>query len=192
MMEIRYSDGVKMAHVSHRYFLDEVLRQAGEQLAGSRDKLVYMTPGQFLSVAMSGFNPAKEKSVADALASGCQFDEIPFLNFVHDGEGTARVIGHEGRHRAMAFAKEGIEEFPVLLRHRYDENGQAMVWDRIENDPLFFKDPWPERLYGERGFCGETKLHASNFIPFPVPDPSSLTLECEITSVPRSRRAFSP
>lgn len=45
---------------------------------------------------------------------------------------------------------------PVVLRHRYDENGQAMIWDKMNHKDNQFMDEWPARLYGERGSSEET------------------------------------
>ncbi|MEX5385644.1 hypothetical protein WCE10_21715, partial [Cronobacter muytjensii] len=86
------------------------------------------------------------------------------------GEGTAMVTGHEGRHRAKFLQSQGVTEMPVLLKHRYDVNGQPMIWEAIKQDPSVFVDEWPRRLYGERGGSPETDLHKNNFIAFPVPD----------------------
>lgn len=160
-----------MHHDGDRYFDDEVLKIALAQEPGSRDTLIYLSPADFLAVAMSGFNDDKELNVKTVLETHGSFNEVPFLNFVHDGEGTARVTGHEGRHRARALQAQGVESMPVLLRHRYDENGHALVWDRIFKDPISYTDGWPERLYGERGDSPETRLNGNNWISFPVDDP---------------------
>lgn len=158
-------------HDGDQYFDANELSKAKNQAPDSRNKLIYVSPAAFLSVAMSGHNPDKEASVKAILGSGSVFNEVPFLNFVHDGEGTAVCTGHEGRHRAMILQENGVQQMPVLLQHRYDENGLAIVWDKIANDPESFQDEWPKKLYGERGTCPETSLNRHNFIPFPVPDP---------------------
>ena len=152
------------------YFAEESLQFAQEQANDSRAKLIYMSPSDFLSVAMNGHNIEKEALVESVFEKNGEFRDVPFLNFVHDGEGTAMVTGHEGRHRAKFLESRGVQEMPVLLQHRYDINGQPMVWRTIESDPGSFVDEWPRKLYGERGGSPDTDLHKHNFITFPVPD----------------------
>lgn len=152
------------------YFTQEALDKAYAQPGDSRDILIYMHPQDFLTVAMSGFSEEKMHNVKDLFQENIQFNEVPFLNFVHDGEGTARVTGHEGRHRARILIENNIEEMPVLLRHRYDENGQAMLWHTMNSENNTFYDMWPERLYGERGSSEDTNKHSKNYIAFPVED----------------------
>ena len=153
-----------------QYFNQEALEIAYNQPHDSRDILIYMHPQDFLKVAMSGHSDEKMHSVKELANHHISFNEIPFLNFVHDGEGTARVTGHEGRHRAKVLLELNITEMPVLLRHRYDENGQAMLWHKMNSQDNQFFDMWPERLYGERGSSESTNLHSKNYISFPIED----------------------
>lgn len=151
-------------------FTKETLENAYNQSLDSRDILIYMNPEDFLKVAMSGHSDEKLNTVKNLLSNNIEFNEIPFLNFVHDGEGTATVTGHEGRHRAKCLIELGINSMPVLLRHRYDENGQAMLWHKMNTNDNQFYDMWPEKLYGERGSSEETNQHRKNYIAFPVED----------------------
>lgn len=164
---ITYYFGTIMNQV---YFTHEALDKAYHQPHDSRDILVYMNPKDFLHIAMSGFSEEKMQNVQHLFKDNVQFNEIPFLNFVHDGEGTARVTGHEGRHRARILMANNITEMPVLLRHRYDENGQAMLWHTMNTLENKFFDMWPERLYGERGDSEATNKHSKNYISFPIED----------------------
>lgn len=156
--------------MTHLYFTKDSLEQAFSQPIDSRDILIYMNPKDFLSVAMSGHSVDKMNTVKQLAHDNISFNEIPFLNFVHDGEGTARVTGHEGRHRAKVLIDLHCTEMPVLLRHRYDENGQAMLWHTMNSQDNRFYDMWPERLYGERGSSEDTNQHSKNFISFPIDD----------------------
>lgn len=158
------------------HFTKEAILSAFNQPADSRDILIYMNPTDFLSVAMSGHSDEKLNTVKELIGNNVLFNEIPFLNFIHDGEGTARVTGHEGRHRAKVLIELDISEMPVLLRHRYDENGQGMLWHQMNSKENKFYDEWPNRLYGERGDSEATNKHSKNYIRFPVED---LRLELE-------------
>jgi len=151
-------------------FSNAALEDVYHQPESSRDILIYIHPKDFLAVAMSGFCDKKMKNVQDLVQDNIYFNDIPFLNFVHDGEGTARVTGHEGRHRARALLELGINEMPVVLRHRYDENGQAMIWDKMNQKDNQFMDKWPQRLYGERGSSEQTNQNSKNYIVFPIAD----------------------
>lgn len=152
------------------HFTQQSLEEAVNQPSDSRDILIYMHPKDFLFVAMSGHSDEKMGNIQQLVHDHISFNEIPFLNFVHDGEGTARVTGHEGRHRAKVLLSLNIIEMPVLLKHRYDENGQAMLWHNMNSHNNQFYDMWPERLYGERGSSHETNQHSKNYISFPIDD----------------------
>lgn len=152
----------------------------------SRERLVWIDPVWFLSVAMSGFDDGKAQAIQCVVDSGALFNTLPFLNFVHDGEGTARVVGHEGRHRARALIAKGIAQMPFMLRHVYDPNGQPMTWGAIENDPSRFRDEWPTRLFGEIGSDDATSRHRFNAIPFPVAD-LRLSLDAQQAFLDRAR-----
>lgn len=156
--------------MNHSYFNQDAIDKAYAQSLDSRDILIYMHPKDFLHVAMSGFSEDKMNNVRNLSQDNILFNEIPFLNFVHDGEGTARVTGHEGRHRARLLLENNITEMLVLLRHRYDENGQAMLWHTMNSENNKFYDMWPERLYGERGDSEATNQHSRNYITFPIED----------------------
>lgn len=152
------------------YFRPEAIAKGKNQVLDSRTILIYLSPADFLSVAMSGHADHKAGTVQSLIEGGTLFDDLPLLNFVHDGEGTARVTGHEGRHRARALQALGVTRMPVLLSHRYDPNGQPMMWRSIARNPNIFQDEWPHKLYGEFGNCEETRRNRDNFIAFPVPD----------------------
>lgn len=152
------------------HFTKESLEAAMNQAIDSCNILIYINPKDFLSVAMSGHSEEKMTTVKELFNDNISFNEIPFLNFVHDGEGTARVTGHEGRHRAKILQSLNITEMPVLLKHRYDENGQAMLWHKMNSSENKFYDMWPERLYGERGCSEDTNKNSKNYIIFPIPD----------------------
>ena len=156
--------------MNKQLFSIKALENAYTQEINSRNILIYINPQDFLRVAMSGHSEEKSNHVKNLVINDVQFNEIPFLNFVHDGEGTARVTGHEGRHRAKILIELGIDEMPVILRHVYDENGQAMVWNKMNTTDNQFYDMWPERLYGERGSSEETNKHSKNYIDFPIKD----------------------
>ncbi len=88
-------------------------------------KLVWMRPDEFLELAppkVPGFSRYDEsvyskeslKSIINGLKAGSKFDPL----FLDVDIRTCRVINHEGRHRAFAAYKLGIEKVPVIIFHR--------------------------------------------------------------------------
>ena len=69
----------------------------------SRETLVYMTPKQFLEVASQRFTPDQEKldTIRGVLNSNRSLSDIPYLKTEHVKGFDFKVIGHEGRHRAI-------------------------------------------------------------------------------------------
>jgi hypothetical protein len=128
--------------------------------------VIHMHPKDFLSVARNGDNPDKKKTVDSLMASNTKFSEIPELHFKHDGEGHARVSGHEGRHRARALLAANVSSMPVILKQSYNGGDVAPVKWKSHFDGEF-----PHTLHGERGPDKETSLHSENSIPFPKSDP---------------------
>lgn len=159
-------------HPADKYFDKKALENARNQNDQSRERLVYMKPQDFLDVAMSGTDKTKQDRVTNMVANNERFSDIPSLGFTHDGEGTAVVTSHEGRHRARALMAMGIDKMPVIMRHVYDQNGQALRWGSLDKEN--FKDTYPKKLYAQVGDSTGTKDNKGKAIDFPVPDPRVL------------------
>jgi hypothetical protein len=123
----------------------------------SRSTLVYMTPAEFLHVAEHGVDQTKQSNVDELLKQGVKFRSLPMLSFMHDGEGHAQVVGHEGRHRARALQNLGVKQMPVMLRSVASAEGKAIRWGS-QNNPVDRVAVWPTVLNGEDG---------GNSIPMP-------------------------
>ncbi len=108
----------------------------------SRMTLTYMSPGDFLRVAESGQDDDKEATVNDLLDRGIKFRTVPVLIFIHDNKGHAKVVGHEGRHRARALQTRGVTQMPVILKSESSGNkGPAIRWGsyNITNIPTVLR-----------------------------------------------------
>ena len=83
----------------------------------SREILIDMPVGDFIKMAETA-EPiqSKVKDVEKLLDEGVQFNDIPFLEFNNDQKGNAKIVGHEGRHRARALKKRGVKTIPVVLK----------------------------------------------------------------------------
>lgn len=154
-------------HDGDVFFNAKKLETAAKGAYKSREILTHMSPDDFLAMAerIHQPDPSKAATVAKVLNQGKKFDDIPHLAFDHDGKGTASVVTHEGRHRAMALKQMGVESMPVLLHSRHNGKGPAIRWDRqLEpGDYDRISGVWPMKLVGE----------TSGAIPFPVEDPLS-------------------
>ena len=62
------------------------------------------------------------------IKEGQKLNDAPFLEFNHDGEGKAKVTGHEGRHRMMALQEVGVPLVPVRLQSMERGKGKAIRW----------------------------------------------------------------
>lgn len=128
-------------------------------------KLIHMHPKDFLSVARNGHDPKKQKVVDDLISSKTKFNDIPEIHFKHNGEGEARVSGHEGRHRARALLAAGVTKMPVRLKQTYNGDIPPVNWRN------HFEGVFPHTLREEDGPDDETNHNRNNKIDFPTADP---------------------
>jgi hypothetical protein len=112
--------------------------------------LVYMSPGEFLEMAYHGEQPEKTATVAYVMGLGLPFHSFPLLKFEHGADGSALVVGHEGRHRSRALRALGVSQMPVLLRSVGGWDGRKIRWG-LQHDPDHRVDPFPTILNGECG-----------------------------------------
>lgn len=105
---------------------------AAEHLLRNDEKLYYITPDNFLLLAKStkkiGGSPKKNERLDDLVKQGGKLKDIPFLRLKHHinvdkdtlaksvSPDTARVWGHEGRHRNMMLKQLGFHETPVIVK----------------------------------------------------------------------------
>lgn len=93
----------------------------------SRSTVISMSPADFLFLAERLVVPNREKlaGVQRVLAQGIRFNSLPFLSLGDVREdGSVKVRGHEGRHRAYALKDLDVREIPVILRtdmHRWGD-----------------------------------------------------------------------
>ena len=128
------------------------VREAAEVQYKSRDKLISMPIDDFLLLAKATTGDVYKTTAATKLAaSGTPFSSLPILLFTTDGA-TARVTGHEGRHRAKALKALGYTEIPVIFR------GDIRWSEQLNPTNFDYKHNWPTTLVGEN----------REALPFPV------------------------
>lgn len=126
------------------------------------EPLCYIPIDDFLAVCNAGYSDEKYTVVNAILSSGTKFNEIPYLCFNHDNNGTATVVGHEGRHRAKALKFIGVKTIPVLMKSFMDGEGSyAINKENLEKRPDYFEEEFPVMLRGELENKG-------NVVPFPI------------------------
>ena len=152
----------------------EGIEAASETGYKGKNKLVLMSIADFLQLAEKD-TPREDKveRVRSMLETGAKFSEPPYLNIDIDKGGNAKVIGHEGRHRARALAERGYTHIPVQLRTniRWSEQSDPNKFDYVAN--------WPTRLNAEKSAANPTFS-----IPFPVPREAANTPYSPSSSIP--------
>jgi hypothetical protein len=130
----------------------EQFRNSGDAGWKSRSTLVSMKPSDFLKMAepLSQPDPDKMARVLSHIREGKPFT-LPELDFYRpSGVDVAEVMGHEGRHRAMAMRNLGWDDFPVRFNSQL-----GMRWGELPKDFVY-----PKWLQGqEENFI--------NRLPFP-------------------------
>ena len=119
----------------------------------SRTRLIEMPIDDFLKLAEkteeAGF---KKERLEGALTAGEKLRELPRL-WVNPKEGKQVVMGHEGRHRAMALKRRGYTHMPVRF-----ESGDIRWSEQADPEKFDYKEQWPAELIGENG----------DVVPFPI------------------------
>lgn len=121
----------------------------------SRTTIIMMHPKAFLAMAQNIGKPDESKMAGVDKANG-NFRDLPRLIFQNNGDTTATVIGHEGRHRMYFLDKKGVQRVPVMFISQ-PGSGPSIRWGSATGFDAV--DPWPKVLKGERN---------SNQMPFPV------------------------
>ena len=108
----------------------------------SRDKLIMMRINDFLNMAKKGHSIEKKQRVKDMIKLEEKF-QLPSLDIDYTDSTTAKVVGHEGRHRARALLSLGYTSMPVVLhtnRIRWSEqNTPEAKFDYIQIWPKLLK-----------------------------------------------------
>lgn len=153
------------AEESLGYFSSESQAKLETAIDGnSRSTMILMDPNDFIRMAenLPQENQIQKESIESALNAGQPLDDIPSLRFENSGNGDAKVVSHEGRHRAMAFARRGLK-LPVEF---VSSDGNVIRWNKqgIPGDFDRVAGIWPKRLFSQNTGSGDA-------IPFPVNDP---------------------
>jgi hypothetical protein len=128
------------------YYFDPVsINEHRVQPWKSREKLIMMPVAEFLFLAKPGHDPEKEARVSKMIRYDIKFD-IPHLSIDYDGTEIAKVVGHEGRHRARALQSIGHTAIPVILKM------DSLRWSEQDDESKFdYKEVWPQYLLNQNG-----------------------------------------
>jgi hypothetical protein len=140
----------------------KALKDAANQNYKSRGILIGMAPQEFLRMAddLSKPDSFKKTRIADAREAGKQMDSVPMLGFDNMGKGRAKVVAHEGRHRALRAIEEGYDVIPVLLNSQEGGSEAAIRWGSQEPGTYDYVEDFPTIL--------EAQGEKTDALPFPV------------------------
>ena len=120
---------------------DDHLKKVMEISSASNPKyaqayVVYMKPIDYLNLTAGGNTNTMERIQNESADYGdldmSKVGEI-YLTIGNqkdsDGDGTARVYGHEGRHRMMLLGKAGFEKVPVMVFNSDNKYSKDYLWN---------------------------------------------------------------
>ena len=112
----------------------------------SREKLIEIPIDHFLKLAERAEEADfKREDLAKSLDAGEKLRSIPQL-WIASKEGQETVVGHEGRHRAMALKRLGYTSMPVRITHG------SIRWSEQQDPRKFdYREEWPTTLKGQNG-----------------------------------------
>jgi len=133
------------------WFSEDALRTAANQNDKSREILVDMPIEDFLKAAEKDFSPEKLAKTRQLVSEGKPFDSVPTLSFKNNADGTGKVTGHDGRHRALALKEQGETTIPVRLISQSGD-GPGIRWGQQDNPKSFdYVDVIPQKLIEQDG-----------------------------------------
>lgn len=138
-----YAAGIPVVGLPARFAKRfKTIKKAAEEAKKfkSREVLTEMNIDDFLKLAKEGFDPAKAKRLKGVE----KFDDVPYLMLDTSGD-VAKVVGHEGRHRALALREMGETTMPVTLR-----DGRIR-WDQQDPKDWDYNKIWPTKIESESG-----------------------------------------
>jgi hypothetical protein len=109
--------------ILNKYFNDENLRQAEQEAKDfkSRETLVYMRPRDFVKLAptLSSVTSLITEDLVTLIEDDGKFRDIPYFKTEMISKKVFKIMGHEGRHRSLAFLHLNMKgNIPVRLIDR--------------------------------------------------------------------------
>ena len=134
-------------------FTEKALKSAASDADGnSRTAITMMSPDEFLRVVPTPENSISQANIdkiAEHIRSGGKLDDVPFLTVGMDKDmNMPRYTWHEGRHRALALKKLGINEMPVRIKMG-DEMG--VRWDQLHSKNPLRNSSLPDFVLHQEG-----------------------------------------
>jgi hypothetical protein len=123
-----------------RSFPEGLIQEFNTPEYKSREKLIPLPIDDFLKLANKGVASDKLSQAREIYASGKPYNTLPQLWVDNKG----RVVGHEGRHRAIVERENGQNTIPVLLK------SDNIRWTH-QNDPTNFDytKEWPSHMQAQ-------------------------------------------
>lgn len=124
-------------------FSPEAIDRAKHTQYKARTKLILMRISKFLSLAAPLNNPEQSKldNIKSLIDKGEKISDLPYLK-TETEDGIAKVVGHEGRHRAIVLKELGYSYMPVIIsdsRIRWSEQEDEDSYDYVKEFPTKIK-----------------------------------------------------
>lgn len=141
---------------TEKFFSDTVIGSLTKDATDprSRTTALWLTPEEFKQLAQPlGEIDSNSRStinmIKESLESGGKIPDPMFIHIDHDTKGVAKVVGHEGRHRAEALSQiiGENERIPVAFHSR----GAEIRWGMQKEGGFDRTKVWPEYLVSEDG-----------------------------------------
>lgn len=116
----------------------------GKEGFKSRSKIVRMPIDDFLKI-VTPLPREQSQEAQRAFDAGIKWESIPFLSVATNTRGIAKVLGHEGRHRALVLKRAGYTEMPVEIRDR------NIRWsEQTDPENFDYSEVFPTQLEAEK------------------------------------------
>ena len=142
----------------NKFFNPDVLNKA-LQGTDKNTKVVYMLPGNFLTLAKthtSGVETKKLDRINKAIDENIQLEDIPTLTIKAGTGGGSQVIKHDGRHRVNALENLGLDLIPVRIIIEGNTSGKRI--ETVTNEDGLEVYSFPNASVYNRTHYGEAAI----------------------------------
>ena len=128
---------------------------AAKNLLPKNERLYYISPDNFLALALKTNNPQGSKKkrgrLDELIENEIKFSQIPYLRLkyrmeadddlkLNTNENLAEVWGHEGRHRSLTLKELGFKKMPVIVKFQEMKTIPEYVLNENVNKKYKFND----------------------------------------------------
>ena len=145
----------------NKFFNPDVINKA-LQSKDKNTKVVYMTPGEFLTLAKTHTSDGETKKldrINNAINEGIQLEDIPTLTIKAGKDGNSQVTKHDGRHRANALYELGEDLIPVRVKTTGNKDNKKLSTVTNEDGLEVYTFPAYSSLIYDRHHLGTVESY---------------------------------